>query len=46
MVVMLSSLQVDGARRADINRLFDALKDDNAFDQRQFIQWMKVLEAR
>jgi hypothetical protein len=46
MVVMLSSLQVDGARRADINRLFDVLKDDNAFDQRQFIQWMKVLEAR
>lgn len=46
MVVMLSSLQVDSARRADINRLFDVLKDDNAFDQRQFIQWMKVLEAR
>lgn len=46
MVVMLSGLKVDGARRADINRLFDELKDDNAFDQRQFIKWMKVLDAR
>jgi len=45
MVVVLASLNLEGARRADIDRLFKSLQDDNAFEQRQFAQWMKVLEA-
>lgn len=46
MVVMLASLKRDRTRRTDINRLFDELRDDTAFDQRRFIQWMTVLGDR
>jgi len=46
MVVMLAGLQLDQRKRADIDRLFDELRDDNAFDQKRFVKWMSVLSAR
>jgi len=46
LVVMLAGLQLDRGKRAEIDRLFDDLRDDNAFDQRRFVKWMSVLGAR
>lgn len=46
LVVMLAGLQLDRGKRAEIDRLFDNLRDDNAFDQRRFVKWMSVLGAR
>lgn len=46
LVVMLAGLQLDRGKRAEIDRLFNELRDDNAFDQRRFARWMSVLGAR
>lgn len=46
MVVMLAGLKLDREKRAEIDRLFDALRDDNAFDQKRFGKWMSVLGTR
>jgi hypothetical protein len=46
MVVMLAGLKLDREKRAEIDRLFDELRDDNAFDQKRFVKWMSVLGAR
>jgi hypothetical protein len=46
MVVMLAGLKLDQGKQAEINRLFDDLRDDNAFDQRRFVKWMSVLGTR
>jgi hypothetical protein len=46
MVVMLAGLKLDQGKKAEINRLFDDLRDDNAFDQRRFVKWMSVLGTR
>lgn len=46
MVVMLAGLKLDQGKRSEINRLFDDLRDDNAFDQRRFVKWMSVLGTR
>jgi hypothetical protein len=46
MVVMLAGLKLDQGKRTEINRLFDDLRDDNAFDQRRFVKWMSVLGTR
>lgn len=46
MVVMLAGLKLDQGKRAEINRLFDDLRDDNVFDQRRFAKWMSMLDPR
>ncbi len=46
LVVMLAGLKLDRGKRAEIDRLFDELRDDNAFDQKRFVKWMSVLGAR
>ena len=46
MVVMLAGLKLDQGKKAEIDRLFDDLRDDNAFDQRRFVKWMSVLGTR
>lgn len=46
MVVVLATLKIDQAKRAQIDSLFDDLRDDNAFDQRRFATWMSVLGTR
>jgi len=46
MVVMLAGLKLDQGKRAEINRLFDDLRDDNMFDQRRFAKWMSMLDPR
>jgi hypothetical protein len=43
MVVILAGLKRDRIKRAEIDRLFDDLRDDNAFDQRRFAKWMSAL---
>ncbi len=46
MVIMLAGLKLDQGKRAEINRLFDDLRDDNVFDQRRFAKWMSMLDPR
>jgi hypothetical protein len=46
LVVMLAGLKLDRGKRAEIDRLFNELRDDNAFDQKRFVKWMSVLGAR
>lgn len=46
MVVLLAGLDLDRAKRSEIDSLFDDLRDDNAFDQRRFAKWMSVLGDR
>lgn len=46
MVVILAGLKRDRVKRAEIDRLFDDLRDDNAFDQRRFAKWMSALGIR
>jgi hypothetical protein len=46
MVVLLAGLNLDRAKRVAIDSLFDDLRDDNAFDQRRFAEWMSVLNER
>lgn len=43
MVVILAGLKRDRVKRAEIDQLFDDLRDDNAFDQRRFAKWMSAL---
>jgi hypothetical protein len=46
MVVLLAGMNLDRAKRSEIDSLFDELRDDNAFDQRRFAEWMSVLNDR
>jgi hypothetical protein len=46
LVVMLTGLKLDRGKHAEIDRLFNELRDDNAFDQKRFVKWMSVLGAR
>jgi hypothetical protein len=46
MVIMLAGLKMDSAKRAEIDQLFEDLRDDNAFDQRRFAKWLSALETR
>lgn len=46
MVVILADLKRDRVKRAEIDQLFDDLRDDNAFDQRRFAKWMSTLGRR
>jgi len=46
MVVILTGLKRDRVKRAEIDQLFDDLRDDNAFDQQRFAKWMSTLGLR
>lgn len=46
MVVLLADLNLERSRRTDIERLFAALRDDNAFDAQRFQRALHRLSVR
>ncbi|MBM4199561.1 MAG: hypothetical protein FJ198_07725 [Gammaproteobacteria bacterium] len=46
MVVLLADLNLERSRRTDIERLFAALRDDNAFDAQRFQRALQRLSVR
>lgn len=44
MVMLLAELDLDRARKAQIDRLFATLRDDNAFDRARFARVLEQLD--
>ena len=44
MVMLLAELDLDRARKAQIDQLFATLKDDNAFDRARFARVLEQLD--